>query len=274
MPNSEEIINTQSFFAQASNDEIRTLLNNFTLDPEGKDKKGLEHIFYGDSNGGAHMEFSDQNLENKRQEIKEFCSKIDKQKGKKKYLKETFEKKLNGLNKDSPTYVENKEKLEKDYQIGVEAAEAENRQKIQEMINNKIKDMEKVRKGIIDKKKNEQKDPHNSFPLEWGPSEIRDVITDILKDKNSTITEAPAPEMGKEEKGVRSSGSREKRVHGPSWEVKGKYNGIHIGNYHEISMIVIIAKDFDNQAMKLISAYPENKLEKQHDLPRTLGLFQ
>ncbi|WP_342228264.1 hypothetical protein [Rickettsiella endosymbiont of Rhagonycha lignosa] len=60
-------------------------------------------------------------------------------------------------------------------------------------------------------------------------------------------------------------------MHGPTWEVKGEYKGKHKGDYNEISIIVIIAKDSKSQKLKLISAYPVNKIEKQQHLSLTLS---
>ncbi len=263
----EKVI-TQSFFPPVSNAEIRNLLNKFTLNPEGKDGKGLNHTLYGDPNGGAHMCLNDENLKIKIEELEEKHSRVKNDQGKGiKYLN-TLKEELNKLDVNSAGYAEK----EKRYNEELEKFEKKDKCRVKARVKDEIRQIKTRSDQIIKNKENGQENMHNFFPPEWGPLEIKDVITDILKDKKSTITKILTPEMGEEEKAARSSGSREMRVHGPSWEVKGKYNGLHIGYYNEISMRVIIAMDSDSQAMKLISAYPENRVEKKQALPRTLGL--
>ncbi|MGC1853871.1 MAG: hypothetical protein WA659_00635 [Candidatus Aquirickettsiella sp.] len=267
MLNSETANNTQTFFSPVS---TAKLLRDFILSPDGKDKKGLDHICYGDLNGGGHMMLNERNLERKRQELaKKHCKKArsDCEKSKEK-LQANYERQLKKLDQErksedsteSASNVLDKKKIEANFKSAFQKAEEKCEKKIKDAVENEISQLEKRINKII----KEQKTMHNFFPLEWGPLEIGEIISDIIKDKNSTITAVPTPTLASTgEKEVVSSGARDKRALGQSWEVKGEYS--------EIAITVIIAEDSESKKMKLISGYPANKIEKQQHLSPTFS---
>lgn len=274
MLNPKKEINTQTFFSKVSTNAStisEELLREFTLSPDGKDKKGLDHICYGDLNGGGHMKVNERNLEKKREELyKKHCEKARTGYEKlKENLKGNYERQLNKLDQErkSEDFTESasntldKEKIEDNFKLALQEAEEKFEKKVKDNVENEISQLEKRINKII----NEEKTMHNFFPLEWGPSEIGEIISDIIKDENSIITPILTP-AATGDKGVGSSEARYRRALGPSWEVTGKYKGQYIGEYNEIAVTVIIAEDNESKTLKLISGYPTNKIEKRQHL--------
>lgn len=261
MLNPKKEINTQTFFSKVSTNASsisKERLREFILSPDGKDKKGLDHIFYGDLNGGGHMKVNERNLEKKREELyKKHCEKARTGYEKlKENLKGNYERQLKKLDQERK-----KEKIEYNFKLALQEAEEKFEKKVKGNVENEISQLEKRINKII----NEEKTMHNFFPLEWGPSEIGEIISDIIKDENSIITPTLTP-AATGDKGVGSSEARYRRALGSSWEVTGKYKGQYIGEYNEIAVTVIIAEDNESKTLKLISGYPTNKIEKRQHL--------
>ena len=248
---SSQAASTSSFFYHVSTPASsipEKLLREFILSPDGKDKKGLDHICYGDLNGGGHMILNEINLERKRAELSKKHSE-----------------------KSSADYEKLKEKLLTAYDDGklkdnltsaLQKAKEKGEKKIKDAVENEISQLEKRINKII----HEEKTSHNFFPSEWGPLKIGEIISGIIKDENSIITEVPTLPAATEKKEIGGSKTRYKRTHGLSWEVKGKYN--------EIVITVIIAEDKESKQMKLISAYPTSKIENQQNLLPMFSTFK
>lgn len=236
MQNSDTVVTSSNDF------DIQRAREHFNFE-EKKDKKGLEHTCYGDSKGGAHMFFDSLNLQSKKDEI---ITRLQPQLEIKKQSKRTS---LEKFLKNKPELLNEKlNNLDKDFE-----------KELNQKVDNEIKQLEMNAEIIAKNKKANTGSEHNYFPQNWGFEQIKAAIIHIVRDVNFPAIEVQPLEKKQPQQAESSKHKNYKRMYDSMWQIQGTYVN---EEKKEITITVIMAQN-DKNTIKIISAFPEYKIEHQ-----------